>query len=146
MKQYLIIGSTILTLLATIGGLTLHIRAINAERKTLQHDFDTAKAVIATQVETITALQVSSQQNQAAQRKLREQVTSTSELLNQRDQQVKKLEKENETYRTWSNSDLPADVVRLHGHPAITGAEGYQDWLRRRDTLPATIEQPENQR
>ena len=53
--------------------------------------------------------------------------------------QLKKKEqrREDPTHATWAAQPLPAAARRLHKRPAITGADGYRQWLSSRDALHA---------
>ena len=53
--------------------------------------------------------------------------------------QLKKKERRREdpTHATWAAQPLPAAARRLHRRPAITGADGYRQWLSGRDALHA---------
>jgi len=53
--------------------------------------------------------------------------------------QLKKKERRREdpTHATWADQPLPAAARRLHQRPAITGADGYRQWLSGRDALHA---------
>ncbi|WP_376779700.1 Rz-like lysis system protein LysB [Stutzerimonas nitrititolerans] len=51
--------------------------------------------------------------------------------------QLKKKERRREdpTHATWAAQPLPDAARRLHQRPAITGADGYRQWLSGRDAL-----------
>lgn len=54
-------------------------------------------------------------------------------------EQLKKKERRREdpTHATWAAQPLPVAARRLHQRPAITGADGYRQWLSSRDALHA---------
>ncbi len=53
--------------------------------------------------------------------------------------QLKKKERRREDppHATWAAQPLPDAARRLHQRPAITGADGYRQWLSGRDALHA---------
>lgn len=82
------------------------------------------------------ALALTANANNEAQAQLRQQVASTDQLLAQRNSQIKRLYRENETLRRWANTPLPDDIIRLRQRPAFTGAADYRQWLSESHTLP----------
>lgn len=52
------------------------------------------------------------------------------------------LKRENQEFKAWAESALPADVIRLRSRPAITGAAGYQSWLQQSHGLHAAGQPP----
>ncbi|WP_145551664.1 Rz-like lysis system protein LysB [Yersinia mollaretii] len=82
------------------------------------------------------ALALTANANNQAQAQLRQQVASTDQLLAQRNSQIKRLYRENETLRRWADAPLPDDIIRLRQRPAFTGAADYRQWLSESHTLP----------
>ncbi|EKN3458392.1 LysB family phage lysis regulatory protein [Yersinia enterocolitica] len=82
------------------------------------------------------ALALTANANNQAQAQLRQQVASTDQLLAQRNSQIKRLYRENETLRRWADTPLPDDIIRLRRRPAITGAADYRQWLSESSTVP----------
>ncbi|MBX9474145.1 Rz-like lysis system protein LysB [Yersinia enterocolitica] len=82
------------------------------------------------------ALALTANANNQAQAQLRQQVASTDQLLTQRNSQIKRLYRENETLRRWADAPLPDDIIRLRRRPAITGAADYRQWLSESSTVP----------
>ena len=80
--------------------------------------------------------------NNQAQAQLRQQVASTDQLLAQRNSQIKRLYRENETLRRWADTPLPDDIIRLRQRPAFTGAADYRQWLSEGHSLPVSGSQP----
>lgn len=66
--------------------------------------------------------------------------------LDKREYNFERLKNEDPKVRSWADTVLPSDVVRLHQRPTITGAEGYAEYLRTRDPLHATGQPAENKR
>ncbi|CNF41178.1 putative regulatory protein [Yersinia rohdei] len=84
------------------------------------------------------ALALTANANNQAQAQLRQQVASADHLLAQRNSQIKRLYRENETLRRWADTPLPDDIIRLRQRPAITGAANYRQWLSESHTLPVS--------
>ncbi|CRY38394.1 Rz-like lysis system protein LysB [Yersinia enterocolitica] len=82
------------------------------------------------------ALALTANANNQAQAQLRQQVASTDQLLAQRNSQIKRLYRENETLRHWADTPLPDDIIRLRQRPAFTGAADYRQWLSESGAVP----------
>lgn len=82
------------------------------------------------------ALALTADANNQAQAQLRQQVASADQLLAQRNSQIKRLYRENETLRRWADTPLPDDIIRLRRRPALTGAADYRQWLSESSTVP----------
>ncbi|MBW5826022.1 LysB family phage lysis regulatory protein [Yersinia kristensenii] len=80
--------------------------------------------------------------NNHAQAQLRQQVASADQLLAQRNSQIKRLYRENETLRRWADTPLPDDIIRLRQRPAFTGAANYRQWLSEGHSVPVSGNQP----
>ncbi|OVZ81096.1 Rz-like lysis system protein LysB [Yersinia kristensenii] len=80
--------------------------------------------------------------NNQAQAQLRQQVASAEQLLAQRNNQIKRLYRENETLRQWADTPLPDDIIRLRQRPAFTGAADYRQWLSEGHSVPVSGNQP----
>ncbi|EKN6222690.1 LysB family phage lysis regulatory protein [Yersinia enterocolitica] len=90
------------------------------------------------------ALALTANANNQAQAQLRQQVASADQLLAQRNNQIKRLYRENETLRRWADTPLPDDIVRLRQRPAFTGAADYRQWLSESHTLPVSSNRAAN--
>ncbi|HDL7338289.1 TPA: LysB family phage lysis regulatory protein [Yersinia enterocolitica] len=88
------------------------------------------------------ALALTANANNQAQAQLRQQVASADQLLAQRNSQIKRLYRENETLRRWADTPLPDDIIRLRQRPAFTGAADYRQWLSEGHSLPVSGNQP----
>ncbi|WP_432323575.1 Rz-like lysis system protein LysB [Yersinia enterocolitica] len=82
--------------------------------------------------------------NNQAQARLRQQVASADQLLAQRNSQLKRLYRENETLRRWADTPLPDDIIRLRQRPALTGAADYRQWLSEGHSVPVSGGQSTN--
>ncbi|HDL7146164.1 TPA: LysB family phage lysis regulatory protein [Yersinia enterocolitica] len=88
------------------------------------------------------ALALTADANNQAQAQLRQQVASADQLLAQRNSQIKRLYRENETLRRWADTPLPDDIIRLRQRPAFTGAADYRQWLPEGHGLPVSSSKP----
>ncbi|MFV8768363.1 Rz-like lysis system protein LysB [Yersinia enterocolitica] len=84
------------------------------------------------------ALALTANVNNQAQAQLRQQVASADQLLAQRNSQIKRLYRENETLRRWADAPLPDDIIRLRQRPAFTGTADYRQWLSEGHRLPVS--------
>ncbi|EPN8207718.1 Rz-like lysis system protein LysB [Yersinia enterocolitica] len=99
---------------------------------------DQQAADIASKGGQLIALALTANTNNQAQAQLRQQVASADQLLAQRNSQLKRLYRENETLRRWADTPLPDDIIRLRRRPAFTGAADYRQWLSESHTLPVS--------
>ncbi|EAA3680066.1 holin [Salmonella enterica subsp. houtenae] len=88
-----------------------------------------------TKVQELDELQQQADANQQAYLTLQQQITTAHGQLQQRNQQLEKLKRENQQLREWADTALPADIVRLHQHAAVTGSAAYRR-LPEADALP----------
>ena len=88
------------------------------------------------------ALALTANANNQAQAQLRQQVASADQLLAQRNSQIRRLYRENETLRRWADTPLPDDIIRLRQRPALTGAADYRQWLSEGHGVPISDSQP----
>lgn len=57
--------------------------------------------------------------------------------LESRRSDIEELKRENEEYRRWADGVLPEPVARMRERPAITGANGYAEYVRTRRPVRA---------
>ncbi|WP_145521709.1 Rz-like lysis system protein LysB [Yersinia aldovae] len=107
-----------------------------AEARQVMIDQQTAEATIKNG--QLIALALTANANNLAQAQLRQQVASADQLLAQRNSQIKRLYRENETLRRWADTLLPDDIIRLRQRPAFTGAADYRQWLSEGHSLPVS--------
>lgn len=128
----LLIGSLLVGGLSTViyqqraSLIAVKEQAIRAEQGIADRDsiIDTLKATDASNRKALHALQVQ-----------RDGITAT---LSTREQQIKKLQHDNQAIRHWAESPLPDAIVRLRQRPALIGSDAYRQWLSTSDTLPVT--------
>lgn len=90
------------------------------------------------------ALALTANANNQAQAQLRQQVANADQLLAQRNSQLKRLYRENDTLLHWADTPLPDDIIRLRRRPALTGAADYRQWLSDSHALPVSGGQSAN--
>ncbi|MCB5320383.1 Rz-like lysis system protein LysB [Yersinia massiliensis] len=105
---------------------------------------DRQAAEVASKNGQLITLALTANANNQAQARLRQQVASADQLLAQRNSQLKRLYRENETLRRWADTPLPDDIVRLRQRPAFTGAADYRQWLSEGHSVPVSGGQPTN--
>ncbi|TLX52821.1 DUF2570 domain-containing protein, partial [Stutzerimonas nosocomialis] len=97
----------------------------------------TAEQRNARQATTIVRLGAEVAAQRADQLRL-QQTTSDLRQAHATDQLHKKERRhEDPPHATWAAQPLPDPARRLHQRPAITGADGYRQWLSGRDALHA---------
>lgn len=88
------------------------------------------------------ALNILTQTNSREQTRLYAAAEETRALLQTRQRHIEDLTRENEAYRRWDNTPLPAAAVRLRQRPDITGSQSYRDWLSKNNALPPVGSRP----
>lgn len=111
---------------------------LKAEKETVTVQRNYAQGQVKTQQAIIGTMADAYMETQKAHGQLRQQITLANSLLQTHEQIMRKLERENETLKIWSNTALPDPVIRLRQRPAIAGSQAYRDWLSKRDALSAT--------
>jgi len=61
--------------------------------------------------------------------------------LTARTREIGALQRENQQFRDWADTRLPAAVIGLRERPAATGTQAYREYLRARDAVHA-LSQP----
>lgn len=59
---------------------------------------------------------------------------------------VKQVIDETPENTLWAGTPLPADIIRLHKRPTVTGADAYLKYLSESNALRPSGQQPENTR
>lgn len=92
------------------------------------------------------AVSLVSSANDRAQRDLRQRAETLQVQLAARQDKIKELINENAELKHWTDTLLPADIVRLHNRPALAGAAAYRAWLSENNALPVSGDASINQR
>ena len=82
-------------------------------------------------------LSILTETNSREQTRLYAAAEDTRSLLQQRQNRIEELKRENEDLRRWADTLLPPDVIRLRERPAITGGAAYREWLSKGDAVPS---------
>lgn len=105
-------------------------QASQAELKNQQY----SKSVLALQTQTRKQL-IRLAELAATNGKIREQSLA-------RQQQIRKLQRENQQYQDWAMRPLPAVTQQLRKRPTLTGASDYQKYLSATQPLHPASQQP----
>lgn len=84
-----------------------------------------------------------SQRNAALATSQAAELANLTTALQARSLRLKQLERDNDTLRDWAATALPEPVIRLHQHPAITGAAAYRAWLSASGAVPVAGKPPD---
>ncbi|MDR5797444.1 MULTISPECIES: Rz-like lysis system protein LysB [unclassified Caballeronia] len=109
---------------ALVGGV-LYVRELHAELDDANHQLETAKQGIVDRNKTIADLQRNASEKAKQQAQLDKSTTAVHAAVTSERQAIKKVINENPTVRTWADTPLPADVVRLSASPAYTGTADF---------------------
>jgi LysB family phage lysis regulatory protein len=133
---WLAVAGLVVALLVAVNFQAQRIDAVTAEAQ-LQKSIAKA-ATLAAQgtLELADKLKQSLEEERTAQADLRKQQDQLRLGLATRNQKIKELTRENAELREWAAQQLPDAARRLRERPAITGADGYKDWLSSRDAVP----------
>lgn len=119
----------------------------------LTRSLSTANQTISTQKNDLAGVrlqlseaQASARRNEREQVILRQRIAAADLLANRRNHTITRLLNDNEVLRRWYQSALPDDVIGLHSRPDFATPDDYLRWLSEGQQLPATRQQPENQR
>lgn len=82
------------------------------------------------------ALSILTETNNREQARLYAAAEESTALLRQRQRRIEGLKRENEELRRWSDTPLPADVIRLRERPALAGGAAYREWLSESNAVP----------
>jgi len=123
-----------------------HIQKLNADNALTNEQLQTANSRVEAQASAISTLEKSISENGKAQVKLRQDLNIANARSDDYEHMIEVLKNENAAYRSWANSPLPDALILLQQHPAITGSQSYQDWVSRRNALPATSQSGHDQR
>jgi LysB family phage lysis regulatory protein len=118
----LIAGAAALALL--VSG-ALYIRALRAELAGSQSKLECAGQVIAGHDSVIRDLRQNDRDKAQQQEQLDVSADKVATKLAAARQEIRKVIHENPTVRSWADTPLPDDVVRLSASPAYTGADDF---------------------
>ncbi|MFM0642070.1 Rz-like lysis system protein LysB [Paraburkholderia metrosideri] len=116
--------ASVVALLVIVAGV-LYVRELRAELAGAQDTAKRAKDDLAGRDETIRHLQDDATDKAKQQRKLDADRNSIDARLAGIRGEIRNYNNENAEFRAWAAGALPADVVRMHTSPALTGAADY---------------------
>lgn len=131
-----------LMMLISIGGNLWQFTKNNGLQKTIGE----TEQQLSSYINSVNALAKNAQQQIIAQQQLSHRHHKLETALKQREQQISRLKYENNDFREWSATQLPADAQRMLNRPAITSAADYQQWLSDRNAMHAERSQPTEHR
>lgn len=106
-------------------------QALAATRHLLAAMQATAKG----QAQVIRTMEDHAERNAQDSAELTETLQQVQQLAGEGRQIWESLKRENQEFKAWAESALPADVIRLRRRPAITGAAEYKTWLQQSRNL-----------
>ncbi|WP_201758668.1 protein lysB [Burkholderia sp. ISTR5] len=109
-------------LVAAVAAGVMYVRALRAERDDLSDKVAAAKHDVQTRDAVISGLRTGAADLGRQQQKLDTDTNRVEAAATARRQEIRKAVYENSTARTWADTPLPDDVVRLSATPARTGA------------------------
>ncbi|MDO6525442.1 Rz-like lysis system protein LysB [Motilimonas sp. 1_MG-2023] len=132
-KLFAILGVAALVLVLTAVTWGQH-QTLVAERKMQV----VLKATVTEQASVISVLETHALRNAQDSAELNKTLQQVQALASEGRQTWEKLKRENNDFKKWAESVLPADAIRLRQRPAITGADGYKSWLQQSNSLHPT--------
>ncbi|SES99361.1 phage lysis regulatory protein, LysB family [Burkholderia cepacia] len=118
----LVAGAAALALL--VGGV-LYVRALRAELAAAQGQVACAGQAVAGRDSVIGALRQEASDKAQQQQQLDVSTGKVATKLAAAREEIRKVIHENPTVRSWADTPLPADVVRLSASPAYSGADDF---------------------
>ncbi len=136
-RAWLYVGAAAVAMLLVVNFQAQGLDAAQARAELAEQRLQTAEQRNARQAATITRLTGELATQRLAQQAL-QQTLSDQRQAHATDQLKKKeRRREDPPHANWAAQPLPAAARRLHQRPAITGADGYRQWLSGRDALHA---------
>ncbi|WP_321815683.1 MULTISPECIES: Rz-like lysis system protein LysB [unclassified Paraburkholderia] len=111
---------------AVLVGGVVYVRALRADLADTTHQLDDARTAIAGRDKTIDGLRKNASEKAGQQKQLDTSTGTVATKLAAARQEIRKVINENPIVRTWADTPLPDDVVRLSRSAAATGADAYR--------------------
>lgn len=86
----------------------------------------------------LVAVNLMARLNDSYQAGLQQKQTAIMTAKTARAAHVQKVIDENSDVAKWAGTPLPADIMRLHNRPTLTGADAYLQYLSESDALHTT--------
>ena len=112
---------------------------LNKARQTIERqgrDLEASQEKQARASSQLIALSILTETNNREQAWLYAAAEESTALQRQRQRRIEELKRENEDLRRWSDTPLPADVIRLRERPALAGGAAYREWLSESNAVP----------
>jgi LysB family phage lysis regulatory protein len=103
--------------------------------ETQSEELATKAQLLAEKNSQLIGLSILNETNSRAQMRLYAAAEQTSALLRNRQHRIEELKRENEDLRRWTDTPLPADIIRLRERPALAGGAAYREWLSQSDAV-----------
>ena len=140
---WLAVAGLIVALLVALSFQAQRIDAVTGQADIQKHIANAAVLAAQGTMEVADKLKQSLEEERTAQADLRKQQDQLRQGLAARNQKIQELTRENDDLREWAAQLLPDAARRLRERPAITGADGYRDWVSSRDALQPAASEPE---
>ncbi|MET0322540.1 MAG: Rz-like lysis system protein LysB [Duganella sp.] len=122
--------------LLAVGGMVWYVAELRSDLVTARSDLETASKTAATRADTIARLQRTQRNNDLARMRLDKEQAAIRLQLASREDVIRTLQNDNEEMRAWADRPLPAAVIGLRAHGAITGAAAYREHLSGDSAVP----------
>ncbi len=136
-KVWLGVAGLIVALLVALNIQAQRLDAANARADLATERLQTANERNTRQAQTIARLTGEVATQRLAQLSLQQTTTAVRQEHATDQVQKKEQRREDPPHANWAAQPLPAAARRLHQRPAITGADGYRQWLSNRHALHA---------
>lgn len=110
-----------------VGGMVWYVTELRSDLVTARSDLETASKTAAARADTIARLQKTQRRNDLARMRLDKEQAAIRSQLTSREDLIRTLQNDNEEMRAWADRPLPAAVIGLRAHGAITGAAAYRE-------------------
>ncbi|WP_106477322.1 Rz-like lysis system protein LysB [Phytohalomonas tamaricis] len=126
----------VVTLVATLGiwGIYERLSATEARATLAEEQLEHARQREQQKELVISALWQNAATIESQRRESNARMNELTRLASNRLAAIKELQNENTDLRDWAATRLPDAVIRMHKHPAYTGADAYYQSMR--DTEP----------
>lgn len=121
--------------LAALGWQSWRLNNARHAIETQGEALETKTQALAKKNSQLIGLSILTETNSRAQMRLYATAEQTSALLRNRQHRIEELKRENEDLRSWADTPLPADIIRLRERPALAGGAAYREWLSQSDAV-----------
>jgi LysB family phage lysis regulatory protein len=120
-----LVGVLVAVLLAVAGW--QYVKALHAEVMSAQEQRDDAVQKVQERDDSIKRLKKDQADAEKAQRELQGKASAIALTLAAKNAELERLKHANPALRNWTDTALPADVMRLYSRPAATGFVSNDD-------------------